>query len=217
MSAHTHTHRGQKIPNIPFWKWWIESNVIMRLILPDISFEDCLHVLFNFLQKAAAPEIALIPTKHLCHIINTSQSCLSTRKDGCSSVLIFVFYSVFVLCREKSYSFILGFFFSLQGCSALLINTGVLFSSSFGLYWFWGLTHYSNCSSVPFHLFISFSSHQQRLWTWHDLCFTIMGAHNSTACYLPLNTGDYAPSTFWNLNVISKLSPWLRPKLLLCS
>lgn len=115
MSAHTHTHRGQKIPNIPFWKWWIESNVIMRLILPDISFEDCLHVLFNFLQKAAAPEIALIPTKHLCHIINTSQSCLSTRKDGCSSVLIFVFYSVFVLCREKSYSFILGFFFFPSG------------------------------------------------------------------------------------------------------
>lgn len=51
-------------------------------------------------KKCAAKEISLIPTKHLCHIINTSQSCLSNRKDSSWSVLIFVFYSVFLLCRE---------------------------------------------------------------------------------------------------------------------
>lgn len=59
------------------------------------------------LERCAATEISLIPTKHLCHIINTSQSCLSTRNDSGSSVLIFVFYSVFVLCREV----VLFFFF----------------------------------------------------------------------------------------------------------
>lgn len=47
-------------------------------------------------QRRAATEISLIPTKHLCHKINTSQNCLSTRKDSGSSVLIFLFYSVFV-------------------------------------------------------------------------------------------------------------------------
>lgn len=104
-------------------------------------------------QRRAATEISLIPTKHLCHKINTSQNCLSTRKDSGSSVLIFLFYSVFV------FFFVFVFF---RGCSAQLINTGILFTPSFGLYWFWGPTHYCNFSSVPFHLFISFSSHQQR-------------------------------------------------------
>lgn len=47
-------------------------------------------------QRRAATKISLIPTKHLCHKINTSQNCLSTRKDSGSSVLIFLFYSVFV-------------------------------------------------------------------------------------------------------------------------
>lgn len=142
----------------------------MRLMLPDISFEDCLHVLFSFLPKNVLLKRSHLSPLNTCHIINTSQSCLSTRKDSSWSVLIFVLYSVFLLCREVVLFFFnlficlfcCCFFSSVVLCSAQLINTGLLFTPSFGLYWFWGSTHDGNCFSVPFVLFISFSSRQQR-------------------------------------------------------
>lgn len=84
----------------------------------------------------AAAEISLILTKHLCHIINTSQSCLSPRKDSNSSVLRFAFHSVFVLRREKSYfSFLFLFICLFWG----FIFFGVALFCSVNEYW--GIVH----------------------------------------------------------------------------
>lgn len=165
MSAHT-GGKNQKHSLVKMMNWarcYNEADATWHVLW---GLSSCAFLFPS--ERCAATEISLIPTKHLCHIINTSQSCLSTRKDSGSSVLIFVFYSVFVLCRGVVLFFffcICLFVFFFRGallCSAQLINTGVMFTPSFGLYWFWGSTHYRNCSSVPFLLFISFSWHQQR-------------------------------------------------------
>lgn len=77
--------------------------VIMRLMLPDTSCEDCLLAIFSFLSERhwCATEISQTHTKHLCHIINLSQSFLCNTKDTSSSVLISVAYSVFLLHRQR--------------------------------------------------------------------------------------------------------------------
>lgn len=87
-------------------------------------------------EICAAAEISLILTKHLCHIINTSQSCLSTRQDSGSSVLHFVFYSVFVLRREKSYFSFLYLFICLFW--GFIFFRGALLCS---VNKYWGIVH----------------------------------------------------------------------------
>ena len=77
--------------------------VIMRLMLPDTSCEDCLLAIFSFLSERhwCATEISQTHAKHLCHIINLSQGFLCNTKDTSSSVLISVAYSVFLLHRQR--------------------------------------------------------------------------------------------------------------------
>lgn len=76
MQHYVCTHRGGEKKNtsmkkqnkrdIPLWKWWIEPGVIMRLMLPDTSFEDCLHVLFSFLQKSVLLQRSHLSSLNTC-------------------------------------------------------------------------------------------------------------------------------------------------------
>lgn len=133
---------GRGDANIPFWERWMEPDVIMRLMLPDISYKDCLHVLFFPSERRASTGISLIPAKHLCHIISTSQSFLSNGKESGSSVLISVFYSVSVLYREKLHCFEFCLFFSCiyffpSGviCPFQLRNTVLRYFSLHAFFW----------------------------------------------------------------------------------
>lgn len=162
-----HTQRGKKT------HWW-KNRTKRHSLVKMMNWARCYnkadatwHILWGLSSCAflfpseirAAAEISLILTKHLCHIINTSQSCLSPRKDSDSSVLRFIL-SLYSAERSHTFLFCICSFACFEGlfssgllCSAQLINTEVLFTPSFGLYWFLGWTHYSYCSSVPFILF----------------------------------------------------------------
>lgn len=102
----------------------------MRLMLPDISCENCLLVLLSFLSERHWRHRALTyPAKHLCHIINLSQSFFCYTKDTSSSVFMSVSYPVFLLYAGR-------------GCTETVLQ--VNFGMSMPIRQYWCIFHASS-------------------------------------------------------------------------
>lgn len=120
-----------------------------------------------FQKNTGATDISLTPAKHLCHIINSSQSSLCYTKDTSSSVLISVSDSVFLLHWQRLH----------WDCSSgvpwyVHANYVILMHSSWLPFIFvlLGSECKSSSLSVPLIRFISFCSNQQTgLLSWHKM------------------------------------------------
>lgn len=78
-------------------------SVILKLIWLDIFCEKSLPalLLFFYQKNTGTADMFLIPTKHLCHMINLSQSLLYYKKNTNSSLLISVTCAVFLLHWQR--------------------------------------------------------------------------------------------------------------------